>query len=155
MNYKSTIKNFEKNYDEKHTTRLKDMDNRFKDQISIKENPIIYRVFIKKFSPINLGLTVINPGAINKEFFMTKGHIHTKKTPEFYILFEGSGLLLIQKNNKQKTIKLKKEEITLIPEDYVHRLINIGNKKLKVLTIYHENSKPDYNIRFKKKFFKE
>ena len=29
MNYKSTIKNFEKNYDEKHTTRLKDMDNRF------------------------------------------------------------------------------------------------------------------------------
>ena len=62
---------------------------------------------------------------------------------------------LVQKNNKQKTIKLKKEEITLIPEDYVHRLINIGNKKLKVLTIYHENSKPDYNIRFKKKFFKE
>ncbi len=155
MNCKQTIKQFEKNYNKKHIVRLKDIVNRFKNSENIEENPIIYETFIKSFSPIQLGLTVINPGNINKEFYMTRGHIHSIKTPEFYVLLEGKGLLLIQKSNKSKTIKLKKGEIALIPKDCAHRLINIGNKKLKVLTIYHENSKPNYNVKFKKRFLKK
>ena len=154
MSYMSTIKAFEKNYDKKQIVAFQDMQNKYCKIISIKENPIIYQVFIKKFSPMQLGLTIINSGAINNEFYMTKGHIHDKKTPEFYILLEGKGILLIQKENKSKTINLKKGEITLIPAGYAHRLINIGDKKLKALTIYHEDSKPNYNIEFKKRFFK-
>ncbi len=155
MKYKQTIKQFEKNYNKKHTVRLKDIANRFKHSKNTEDNPVIYETFIKSFSPMQLSLTVINPGNVNKEFYMTRGHIHLTKKPEFYILLEGSGILLLQKNNKPKTIKLKKGEIALIPEGYAHRLINIGNKKLKVLTIYHKNSKPNYNVKFKKRFFRK
>lgn len=153
MNYKSTIRQIENNPDKKVIITLKDLALSFKNSSNLEENQIIYKVFIKRFSPINLGLTVINSGTINKEFYMTRGHIHTKETPEFYILLEGKGILLIQKD-RSKSIKLRKGEIFLIPEAYSHRLINIGNKKLKVLTIYYENAKPNYNIKFKKRFFK-
>ena len=154
MNYSSTINDIEKNYDKKVVVKLKDIEKRFKDSSAIKDNLIIYEVFIKNFMPVNLGLTVLYSGNINRELYMTRGHIHKKPTPEFYILLEGLGLLLMQKGNISKTIKLKKGRITLIPKGYAHRLINIGNKKLKALTIYDGASMPDYNIKFKKRFFK-
>ena len=122
--------------------------------IEIFKNKVIYETFTDKFSPINLTLTVISSGTIGKEYFFTKGHIHRKKVPEFYISLEGKGKLLMQKQSKVKVIDLKKGEIALIPVGYGHRLINTGNKKLKVLTIYDQESKPDYHIKFKKRFFK-
>lgn len=154
MKYTKTIRSFEKKPDEVHTITLADMERLYKYPSKV-HNQIIYQTFIKKSPPMQLGLTVINAGTINKEFFMTRGHIHAKKTPEFYILLEGKGILLMQKGNKSKAIKLKKGEIALIPENYAHRLINIGNAKLKVLTIYHEDSKPNYHVKFKKRFFRK
>jgi len=158
-NYKSTIRKFERGFEKKAVRKLSDLVNFFKDKeaarvILKKKDPILYTVFIKEFPPIDLGLTVINPGAVKKEFYFTKGHIHKKQTPEFYILLEGSGNLLIQKG-KLKSIELKKGEISLIPKGYAHRLVNTGNKKLKVLTIYHEASKPSYKVKFKKRFFRK
>jgi glucose-6-phosphate isomerase, archaeal len=155
--YVKTIRHFEK-YRSK-PRKLKDIQKWYQDNEAIKQelkkgNKTIYETFTDKFPPINLTLTVIYPGTIGKEFHMTKGHIHRKKTPEFYILLEGKGKLLIQKESP-KVIDLKKGEIALIPKGYAHRLVNNGNKKLKVLTIYDQASRPDYKINFKKRFFKK
>ena len=161
LNYKKTIRKFEKEYDKKSTRKLSDMIGFFRDEKAVQEilkkkDPVLYNVYIKEFSPIDMGLTVINPGTVKKEFYFTKGHIHGKQTPEFYILLEGKGKLLIQKtNSKPNPIKLNKGEIELIPKGYAHRLVNIGTQKLKVLTIYHEDSKPNYKVKFKKRFFKK
>ena len=157
--YKKTIRSFEKNYDKKSIRKLSGLKNHFSNKKEVqdilkKKDPVVYEVFIKEFSPISLGLTVINPGNIKKEFYFTAGHVHKGKTPEFYILLEGKGKLLIQKG-KLKTINMKKGKISLIPEGYAHRLVNTGNKKLKVLTIYHEDSKPSYNVKFKRRFFRK
>jgi len=154
MKYQETIKDFEKNYDERKTKTLKAMQKYYLKTDLLKNNNVIYEVFIKKLSPINLALTVINPGSVDKEYYMTSGHIHLKKTPEFYILLDGKGILLVQKD-KLKIVNLKKGEIAFIPEGYAHRLINNGKQKLKVLTIYHEDSRPNYNIKFNKRFFKK
>lgn len=157
--FEKTIKHFEKF--KPKIRKLKDVAAWYYDKNSaekeLKKNPDkeIYRTYTDSFSPINLTLTVINPGTIGKEFFMTKGHVHKKKTPEFYILLEGKGKLLIQKGKLIKVINLKKGEIALIPKGFAHRLINTGRKKLKVLTIYDEKSKPDYNTKFKKRLFKK
>lgn len=158
-NYNKTIRKFEKSYDKKSIRKLSDMSGFFKNKKEVnkileKKDIELYNVYIKEFSPINIGLTVINPGTIGKEYYFTKGHVHANKTPEFYILLEGKGKLLIQKS-KPKIINLKKGKIALIPESYAHRLINTGKNKLKVLTIYHEESKPKYGIKFKKTFLKK
>ena len=156
--YKKTIRIFEKLGD-KSTRKLSELKESFKDKKELQEilkkgNPTIYEMFTKNFSPIKLTLTVVKPGSVHGEFYLTKGHVHKKKTPEFYILLEGRGDLCIQRGLHKKTIKLRLGEIALIPEGYAHRLINTGIKELKVLTIYHEDSKPDYHIKFKRRFFK-
>ena len=157
-NYKKTIRYFEKQKGE--ARKLKDVVNWYSDKEAVEKelnknpNKIVYETFTDEFTPINLTLTVIHPGVVGKEYYMTKGHIHRKKTPEFYILLDGKGKLLIQKQSKTKVIDLKKGEIALIPVGYAHRLVNTGRTKLKVLTIYDQESKPDYEIKFKKRFFK-
>lgn len=158
-NYKKTIRYFEKSESKKRL--MKDVGDWYSDKRAVgeelKKNPkkVVYETFTDKLNPINLTLTVIHPGTIGKEYHMTRGHIHGKKTPEFYILLDGRGILLIQNKSKVKTINLKKGEIALIPKNYAHRLINNGSKKLKVLTIYDEKSKPDYKIKFRRRLYKK
>ena len=154
MGYEKTIRDFEKNYDKRYVVKLKELKNIFKNTQESNENSVIYEVFRKNFSPIGFGLTILNAGTVKDEFFMTKGHVHRKKIPEFYILLEGEGILLLQKR-KIRVIKLKRGEVNLVPGDYAHRLINTGKNKMKVLTIYDENSKPDYNIKFKRRLFRK
>jgi glucose-6-phosphate isomerase, archaeal len=156
----ATVRELEKNG--KHgVRRLKDLKNLFLNQEKVKEilrrgeNPIIYETFVEDKSPMKLGLTVMNSGKIGKEFYFTKGHIHLSKSEEFYILMEGKGKLLKQKGNKTRVINLKKGDLALIGKGEAHRLINTGRRKLKVLTIYHERSKPDYSVKFKKRFFEK
>jgi len=159
--YKSTINKFEKKYKSKGVRKLKDIENRFIDKKEVQEilkeegNLEIYETYTKVFSPITLTLTNVNPGTVHNEFYLTKGHVHKNKTPEFYILLDGKGSLVLQKGKVSKEVKLKKGEISLIEAGWAHRLANTGTKKLKVLTIYHENSKPDYHLRFKKRVKKK
>lgn len=152
-------KNLEKHYKKKVIRRLKDMKSTYQNQKEVKKilkktNPIIYRVYIKQVNGLNCGLTVINKGVIGKEYYMTKGHKHIKPSKEWYILQQGKGKQIIQ-NKTAKAIELKKNKITIVPKNYAHRLANIGNKKLKVLTIYDPECGHNYNVKFKKRLFKE
>jgi len=156
-NFAKTISEIEKYARKGKTEKVKNVLKWYKDPHikSSEKNKIVYQVFVKEFLPLNIALTVINPGNINGEYFMTKGHIHKSLKEEFYVLLEGKGILFLQKGNKVKTIHLKKGELVLIEKSYAHRLINTGDKKLEVLTVYHEGSKPSYNFKFKKRFFKK
>ncbi|GAJ16305.1 unnamed protein product, partial [marine sediment metagenome] len=50
-----------------------------------------------------------------------------------------------------RVIELKKGKKVLIPGKSAHRLINTGNKKLEVLTIYNEKSGKGFGVKFKKR----
>ncbi|MCK5149616.1 cupin domain-containing protein [Candidatus Pacearchaeota archaeon] len=142
-----------KSYDKKIIRKFKDMKEKFKESNNIKNNPLLYQVYIKDFGCFETGLTVIEPGTINKEFYMTKGHKHQKPTKEIYILLKGKGKLIIQ-DKKTKILNLKKDKTYIIPKKSGHRLINTGDKKLEVLTIYSKNAGHSYNFKFKKRVFK-
>lgn len=134
--------------------KLKDMADRFKNIKNINSEKIIYRVFIKDFITFEIGITVIEPGNINDELFMTKGHRHIKKREECYLLLKGKGKLLLE-GKTNKTITLQKNKTYIIPATAGHRLINTGNKKLEVATIYSKDAGHDYQFKFKKRFFKK
>ncbi len=159
--YTKTVNSYEKKYENKGARKLSDLKGYFSDKKSYdemlaKKDIVVYETFTKSDSPMKYTLTVVNPGRVGKEFFMTKGHIHGNKTEEFYILLEGKGKLLLQnKSGKVKVIDLKKGEIALIEKGFAHRLVNTGLKKLKVHTIYHEDSKPNYSVKFKRIFKKK
>jgi glucose-6-phosphate isomerase len=139
--------------DKKIIRKFNDMKDGFKNSKDIKGNPILYVVYIKSLGNFEIGLTVINPGTINSEFYMTKGHKHKKSTNEIYTLLDGKGKLMLQKR-KNKIIELKKGDFDIIPKKTAHRLINTGKKKLEVLTIYPKNAGHDYNFKFAKRVFK-
>ncbi len=143
-----------KYYDKKIIRKFKDIKDKFKYASKIKSNPLIYTVYIKDFGCFETGLTVIEPGTINKELFMTKGHRHQKPAGEIYILIRGKGKLLI-KNKKTEIFELKKGKTYIIPGKSGHRLVNTGNEKLEVLTIYPKNAGHDYNLEFEKRIFRK
>jgi glucose-6-phosphate isomerase, archaeal len=161
IDYKGIVKNLRKNYDKKTIRRLKDMKNRFLNskkvaEILKKRNPIIYTVYRKENKEDKgiMSLTVINSGRIGKEFFMTKGHKHKKKSPEEYILVKGKGILLLQKHICKAKELVKNKKVKISGKEG-HRLVNIGNKNLEVITIESKKEEKDYNIKFKKSILKE
>ena len=153
MNPQLSPNSLKKFSDKKITRKFSDMKDSYKNP-KIKTNPTIYEVFIKNYDKFETGLTKINPGTINKEYFMTKGHKHKKTSNEIYILIKGKGKLLIQQKTP-KLIQLKKNKFYIISGNSGHRLINIGKTNLEVYTIYNKNAGHDYNFKFKKRIFKK
>lgn len=139
-------KNLKKLCDKKIIRKYRDMKDRFRS--GIEGNPLIYKVYIKDFKGFETGLTVIEPGRVGKEYFMTKGHRHKKPVEEIYILIKGVGKLLIKEKNRTKKMDLKKSKIYLIPAKSGHRIINVGKNRLEVLTIYSKNAGHDYDFKF-------
>lgn len=76
--------------------RLKDLDGFFADTQATEnilksgQDPIIYEVYEclhpQEGGHVNYGTTILYPGKIGKEFYMTKGHFHLKKaSSEIYL----------------------------------------------------------------------
>ncbi len=145
-----------KTYDKLEIRKLSDMKDFFKNP-NKRGNPVIYKVYRKVLNNYEVGLTIINPGAINKEYYMTKGHRHKKPFSEVYILEEGKGKLILQekRGKESRIVELKKDQPFIVPGKMAHRLVNTGNQKLKVITIYHKDSSHDYSIKFSKRLFKK
>ena len=141
-----------KEYDRKVVRKLSDMRDFYKDGRG--KDRAIYQVFIKDYGRFLTGLTVINPGSVNKEYYMTKGHKHKKAGKEMYLLIKGKGKLVLA-NKKAKVLDMKKNKIYIIPEYTGHRLVNDGNEVLEVLTIYSKDFGHSYGIDFGKRFFKK
>ena len=147
-------KALKRNFDRKVVRKFKDMSDRYKNIEGVKGNPLIYTVYIIDFDCFESGLTVLEPGTVNGEFYITKGHKHKKPTKEIYILLSGKGKLLIQGKTAQ-VFELKKGKTYVLPKNKGHRLINIGSKKLEVLTIYEKKAGHNYNFKFTKRVFKK
>lgn len=140
-----------KRYDKKVVRRLKDMTSFFSDEEAVqrllKKNPLIYVVYEKQEGPVSYSLTVMEPGRVGKEFYMTKGHCHKVSSPELIHVTDGKGVLIIQdKNGGAKKIKLKKGIIYIIPKDFAHRVVNHGNKKLSFVCVYMTKAGHDYKL---------
>ncbi|VBB05426.1 glucose-6-phosphate isomerase prokaryote [Lucifera butyrica] len=126
--------NILENYDHYEERKLSDMHRYFaaediRQQMALANNEVIYRVY-KKTAPLIAGeleqaVTVINPGQVNGEFFMTKGHYHiNEKCSEVFFTLKGEGLLLLQKGQETKWLEMKPDVITYIPAGWGHRTIN-------------------------------
>lgn len=123
----------------------------------------IYRVFLKNVPAVPGELlqctTVINPGVVNSEFFMTRGHIHkNRECCEIYHGIQGRGLLLLQNEYEVKTFLIEPKISIYIPGSWAHRVINISDDPLVFYSIWPGNSGYDYeyikNHPFKNRVFK-
>ena len=121
--------------------RLKDLSNIFEDGeafLQLDREEIIYEV--QAILPVKEGLegglfygkTIIHPGKVGDEYFMTKGHFHQKMDrAEFYWGIEGEGMLLLMDEDRNCWAeKMYPGSLHYINGYIAHRTINIGNTKL-------------------------
>lgn len=138
---------------------LNDIKNVLYDKNWLKTAPNfpVYYMYrgIKKGGELRYDLTVIPPQMLGQEFTKTKGHEHSNKYGEVYIVLRGKAIYLIQKwkNNRIEdvyAVKAKKNDVVVIPPYYGHITINPAKQELIEANWINKNCKNIYDL-FEKK----
>ena len=125
--------------------KLSDLEDVFyheetRQQILQKEDPLIYEVqevvVPEKEGQLIHGTSIIYPGRIGSEYYMTRGHYHRKAgTAEIYLCTAGEGYLLLRtKDGRHKEIFLHPGTSAYAPPEWAHRTVNSG--KLPFVCFY-------------------
>lgn len=151
------------NYTLHEEKKISDMKGYFineeaREKIEKEENKVVYKVY-KQDVPLIEGellhcLTCIQPGNVDGQFFMTKGHYHlNEKCAEIYHCLKGDGLLLLQKEDQIKILEFKPNAIAYIPAGWGHRTVNISfTKSLVFFSVWPAQSGYDYERTMKEPF---
>ncbi|MFX1497130.1 MAG: glucose-6-phosphate isomerase family protein [Promethearchaeota archaeon] len=77
------------------------------------------------------GTSILYPGKVGTEYFMTKGHFHSKiNLAEIYYCIKGHGYLLMESLVGDVEIQEMKPGISVyVPPEFAHRSINISSKE--------------------------
>lgn len=135
--------------------RLSDMADAFSSRDAVEdllrvEDPLIYEVYEVVGVPEKTGeliwsTTVLYPGAIGKEFFMTKGHYHRDPNcAEVYLVFSGNGYLLLRDKGGPKALPVVRGSLAHIPPGCAHRMVNTGDIPLIFLAVFPAQAGHDY-----------
>lgn len=125
-------------------------DSAAAEEILKTEDPLIYEFhelgFPERAGDIAFGTTIIYPGKIGDEYYMTKGHFHTiLDTAEVYWTLEGKGYMLMEnKEGDCIEMPLSKSEAVYVPRGYGHRTINTGDEPLVLFFAFQADAGHDY-----------
>ncbi|MCS7133023.1 MAG: glucose-6-phosphate isomerase [Nitrososphaeria archaeon] len=145
--------------------KLSDMKEFFGDvneaekMLSAGKDPVIYKYCEFEasdvFGDMVVGLTVIYPGKVGREYFMTRGHFHERDSGEIYYCLRGSGMLLMQsKDGKVVHAELTQGNLCHVAPGWGHRTINTGRGRFIFLFFYPAGSGHNYGIIKEKGFAK-
>lgn len=78
------------------------------------------------------GSTVLQPGRVGEEYFMTHGHFHTiRDRAEFYATIRGVGaLLFMDEEGNSWSQAMSAGTVHYIPGNTAHRVVNTGDTSL-------------------------
>lgn len=120
----------------------------FDREVSARGDPVVYEVidYRKRESDLAFGTTIMEPGRIAGEYFMTRGHYHERKEcGEAYYTQSGEGLLLLESRTGEiHTVEMKPGICAFIPPDWAHRSINTGTQKLVFVWFCATDAGHDY-----------
>jgi len=119
---------------------LSDMEGMYLDNNKLKEmlntGDIVLYEFYDLGMPENpgelaYGTTILYPGKVGDEYFMTKGHFHAKiDTAEIYYCIKGHGYLLMENPEGDLEFQeMKPGSSVYVPPRFAHRSINISNNE--------------------------
>ena len=94
------------------------------------------------------GLTMLQPGKVGDEYFMTHGHFHAnRKRAEFYGTVSGNGML-IQMNLERKTWgeAMSPGSLHYVHGENAHRIANTGSDPLIVWACWPTDAGYDYEM---------
>ncbi len=143
-------------YDNHLVRKLSSMNGQFFDQESYAKmmaegDPALYEVYEFKRPEIEgellYGISIVHPGKVGKEYYMTKGHFHTViDTAEVYYCLQGSGCMVMETPEGEWAVEaLSPGKILYVPPRWAHRSVNYGiGNDLVTYFVYPANAGHDY-----------
>lgn len=137
------------------TRRLSHMKGLYADSAAeealLDDDPLIYQVFEATCNPevegqLRYSTTIIHPGKVGDEFFMTKGHYHAKPDrSELYFGLKGEGVLLMQTPEGEVNLQfMSPGSAAYVPPFWGHRTVNTGKGDFVFLAVYPADAGYDY-----------
>lgn len=118
-------------------------------RLSRGEDPLVYTVSTVEHGSgegdQHVGLGVLYPGRVGREYFLTRGHRHRRpEAAEVYIGLRGTGKMILQGSSMTSVIDLIAESVVYVPGFTDHRTVNTGAEPLVYLGIYPAWAGHDY-----------
>ena len=126
-------------------------DSQAYDDMLAQEDIVLYEVY--EFQRPELagemrhGLSVVHPGTVGDEYFMTKGHYHTVlEAAELYYCLKGEGFMVMETPEGDWAVEpLHPNGVLYVPPRWAHRSVNTGSKAdLVTFFAYPGNAGHDY-----------
>ncbi len=91
-------------------------------------------------------ISVLQPGSVAHECYMTKGHFHTiAATAEIYLCLRGQGCVLMKtEQGKCLTLKMSRGRMIYIPPFWAHRSVNTSDQPLVSFCVYPADAGHNY-----------
>jgi glucose-6-phosphate isomerase, archaeal len=146
--------------------RLSDLKGMFLDQTAYtallaQNDPLIYEVYEvhrpEVAGELLMGLSIVHPGKVGQEFFMTKGHFHTVlETAEVYYVLKGEGYMVMETPEGESRIEpLSPGSVLYVPPCWAHRSVCTSRQQdLATFFIYPANAGHNYGTIEKQGFRK-
>jgi glucose-6-phosphate isomerase len=136
---------------------LSDMTETYEDQAAVAavlangEDPLIYEAYEPEGDPpgapgeLVFRTTVIHPGTIGDEYFMTYGHDHVRASGEVYLGLAGHGQIIMQKpDGRAQTAALSPGSCVNVPVGWSHRTMNDADEPFVFLAVFLADAGHDY-----------
>jgi len=114
-------------------------------------DPVLYEVYEVSRPAVSgelvHGISILYPGKVGAEFYMTKGHFHTViDTAEIYYCLQGQGVMVMETpEGNWRVEELIPGSVLYVPPRWAHRSVNTGDKEaLITLFAYPGNAGHDY-----------
>jgi glucose-6-phosphate isomerase len=112
-------------------------------------DPLVYEVYqydVPAFAGELIPCTtVLHPGRIGAEFFMTKGHYHAQRDrAEIYYGLRGEGRLVLARDGEAETVAMGPGTVAYVPPHWAHRTVNTGTVPFVFLAVYPGDAGHDY-----------
>jgi glucose-6-phosphate isomerase len=142
-------------YDHHIRRRLSAMRDHFHDAAAcgrlLEQDPVLYEVYEltrpDRAGELRHGLSVVHPGRVGDEFFMTKGHFHSVvDTAEIYHCLRGHGRMVMETPEGDWAVEeLRPGRVLYVPPRWAHRSVNTGaGEDLVTFFVYPGNAGHDY-----------
>jgi len=143
-------------YDNHIVRRLSAMTGQFLDQkaydsLLVAADPILYEIYEVKRPEIAgelmQGLSIVHPGKVGDEYYMTKGHFHSVlDTAEIYYCLRGKGFMVMGTPEGDWAVEpLHPHSVLYVPPRWAHRSVNSSlSEDLVTFFVYPSNAGHDY-----------
>jgi glucose-6-phosphate isomerase len=143
-------------YDNHITRTLSAMEGQFADEQAYRAmlslgDTVLYEVYEihrpEVAGELLHGISIVHPGQVGDEYFMTKGHFHAElETAEVYHCLNGEGVMVMETPEGDWAVEeLRPGQVLYVPPRWAHRSVNTGQDgDLVTFFVYPGHAGHDY-----------